>query len=219
MKMRWLVIGALAGCTQQPTSTLSAHFSLEIQNGQLFVGAGFHIGEGNDIALGDNDRVVARVHGEQLLLSRYEDYYAGRFTLDAPLVDDEPISIELHRDGETSAPESTILVPPEPVIVALPLFVSRSHDFPVTWSPTTDDQMFWDANAMCVEQAQGDIPAGTGTFTIPAGTLKARDAGFQPTCTTTLELVRLRAGTLDPAFAGGRISFRRTSQGQFASMP
>lgn len=210
-----LLAAWLAGGCELATSELMANYSLSLDGARLHVAGYFaDAAEDDSVDLGD-DRVVVTFRGREYRLEGGKLGYETWIDLDAPLVADEPVSLALLRDGEADA-RSTIELPPLLQVDPVPLFVERSEPLTLTWSPITDDEMYWYMDLFSCVRGSGEIPPGTGTLTIPAGTLAGHHSGA---CTANLTLRRVRIRPVDPVFAEGSIYFVDESTLQFASTP
>jgi hypothetical protein len=94
---------------------------------------------------------------------------------------------------------------------------SRSADeIVVSWDAASDgDKMHVavddtiDGSGNCVQVYVKEIVGDPGTFTIPAGSIVAREDHESETCTATIVVTRRRDGTLDPAYGEGGEAFAR----------
>lgn len=138
------------------------------------------------------------------------------FDLGHPLVDDEPVVIDV--DGV----EETITTPPAFDNVQAPATISRSQPATITWTTASADAGRYMTQEGCAG-GYGGIAANATSLTLgPASWNTKPDAG---TCTIVLRLYRDHVGTLDPAFAGsdnveqGYMQFERFYDVTFTSTP
>lgn len=139
--------------------------------------------------------------------------YANVYEVTLPLPDAaQPIYIGLHRDSQTSAPDSlAILPPPFELLSPQP---GETHaadsDLIVTWSSAVfgfETQLI--TNSRCADgsmsvSAQSIVQnQDTGTATIPGASL--RPSSSTGSCNVTVSVDRWTSGTLDGNFAGGSI--------------
>jgi hypothetical protein len=121
-----------------------------------------------------------------------------------------------------SAPSSTCSIP-QPFSVSSPasgVTFSRATDaITVNWAAAgQSDAMSYVISGSCVKTATGTIPADSGSFTIPKGTLVV--SGGSSSCTATLTVNRTRSGQVDQAFGyGGGISCIQARSVTFVSAP
>ena len=143
--------------------------------------------------------------------------YSG--TLDGVGAPDEEVTVALERsEDKEPAPNSLVRIP-EPIAIAAPAAgtaFSRADDdivVDLTSEESADDaRLLWRGD--CVKNGSLDVPAGQSSITINKATIEKReqvdenDPDSEPvpdTCTLTIEIERLVAGTLDPAWGSGNI--------------
>jgi hypothetical protein len=147
-------------------------------------------------------------HATRALAHTPQGAYVATFALDTPVTMDEAVEVEV--EGR----EMTVTAPPE-LTVVFPQSISRSEDTTLTWPITSPDAMGWFADGSCVN-ARGTIPANASSVTFTAADwMQTGDV----TCTTELEIKRWRDAPLDPAFAGGRLTFLRFAEAHLESTP
>jgi hypothetical protein len=209
MKCVVAMVSALVGGCTVATSELEPWFTFHSAPGRIVAEAVF------DDVKPDGARIVATLRGRDTeLVDHGQGYHSALVDLDGPLMTDEPATIVVEHEGNTTS--STMRVPAAVDPVPLPLFISRAAPLTVMWSTITDDAMTWSFEARCA-RGHGEIPPSAGTVTIEPSALLDRDA--MTTCSAQLVLARLRVAPVAPAFAGGTMSFRRITITEFASTP
>jgi hypothetical protein len=197
-----------AACTSPAPSSLKPGVSASEEAGELHVDVDFG---------GDTDvDVTATFRHRTYRLKQYAHGFYNLFIdLDqVPVASDEPLAFDI--DGISM----TMTAPTSFDMLDVPLFVSRSHDATMTWSPATPDPMYWYLQAaICAMSSGGAIPANATSVTFTAADWSPPPFNSQPTCTAYLVLTRTRTTPIDPAFAGGAASFDRVVDLQFASTP
>jgi hypothetical protein len=123
--------------------------------------------------------------------------YEAPLVLDPAMAADEPITIRIE------STEMTITAPPVYDVVA-PAPISRSSDASITLTNPGPEPGYWIALGCSFGSAT--IPANASSITFTPASWHDSDGG---TCTTRLGLNRERIGTVDPAFAGGTLTFVR----------
>jgi hypothetical protein len=210
--------GALAllliGC-EPATTSLGAHFSVIDTETAVSLNAVFEV-DGSYSTV-DDARITATFGGNEVAVEPAQPFgYFARVELPTPIAADEPFTFSLVRDGEADAPASTINALAL-VVDPVPLFLSRSSDVVVSWSPASETSIDWRVDGVCAF-GRGTIAPGATTLTIAASSLETRDP-FTSTCTAELSLTGRREAPVDPAFASGTISYTRTFKTEFASTP
>jgi hypothetical protein len=123
--------------------------------------------------------------------------YEAPLVLDPAMSADEPITIRIE------GTEMTVTAPPVYDVVAPPP-ISRSSDASITLTNPGPDAGYWITLGCAFGSAT--IPANASSITFTPASWHDSDGG---TCTTTLALNRERIGTVDPASAGGTLTFVR----------
>lgn len=210
--LRWLVLLSVAGCAE-PTSSLDAYLAASASDTALQIDAViFGINVESDIS--DGERFTARFRGKELVLGYAQGGWRGTFDLDSPPVADEEIVISFERDGDDDAPSSTATVAPAFVLDPVPLFISRSKDVTLAWSPASDDRMKWNVDSYCASGG-GEIAPGATSLTLAEADWTSYDGA---TCTADLLIQRVRTGQIDPHFSDkSTIMFRWQQHVPFAS--
>ncbi|MGF1469459.1 MAG: hypothetical protein ACFCGT_25340 [Sandaracinaceae bacterium] len=100
--------------------------------------------------------------------------------------------------------------------------VSRASDLTVEWDlPGTADTVTWEVSGSCLGNASSVAFSGdTGSEVISAGEITARTGEETTTCSATLELRRVRFGSVDPAYGeGGQFFAAHVRRVTFMSTP
>jgi hypothetical protein len=206
--MKWLaLVVVMTACTSPDLSMLQPHLEVHEIGSRLYAGAYFD-SKPPDVS------IDATFRGTTVTLQRVsDDVYTAPFDIDHSVEGDEPVTFRF--EGTTM----TVTAPP-PLDITAPLFVSRSLDTPLTWTtPSPDPLQGLVSLSQCVRGGD-DVPPNATSVTLNATNLMLPDGSQSPgTCTTMLDFERVREGTLDPAFAGGSLEFRRTFYVSFASTP
>ena len=139
--------------------------------------------------------------------------YSNVYDVELPLPDAaQSVFIGLHRDGQTSAPDSQAILPPPFELVAPQPGETHAanSDLAVTWSSATlGFTMVLTANSRCSDGSMSvsvqsiSKDKDIGSTTIPAASLHP-SISTSP-CNVTISLDRWQSGTLDARFAGGSI--------------
>lgn len=119
----------------------------------------------------------------------------------------EQFEIDFTRTVDNGAPSSIATLPAKFTLSGPTSATSRAAEIPLSWSPASSgDQMSWQANGDCIEIASGTISGDTGSFSVPANTVKKKMSdGVADTCMVTVSVRRSRAGDLDPGYGKGGI--------------
>jgi hypothetical protein len=184
------------------------------------------------------------VEGDALTAHQGEDetemdehsFPLGPVTYDARFeVDDEntPFRIEFAREAHDEVEENcrgggapnSFATLPAPFALDGPgadqTFSRADADIEITWSPNGfRDAMTWTVSGSCIHTESGDISGDPGRVSIERGRLRALDNRQAETCSMTVELVRTRAGAVDPAYGeGGSFSARQVRAISLRSAP
>lgn len=120
------------------------------------------------------------------------------------VVEDEEITVALERRVSTPAPETLLSTPPTFSLIEHEEAADRSMDIELEWQPATSDGMRLELSGDCLSEdleLEVEDPS-TGIYVLPADSLSTTsDSG--DVCLVDVRAVRYRAGSLDPAFAGG----------------
>ena len=199
---------ALAACTSPPASSLAPTVEAYDDLSRLYINARFNTGD-PDVT------VDATFRGKttHALHDDTGDYFAS-IELDSPVATDESLTVTV--DGVAMA----MTAPAAFDTLDVPLFISRTQDASVSWSPATAEPMRWDlVNSTCVRSAGGDIPTNAASITFHATDWMPLTGEQTDTCTSDVLLRRERTTPADPAFAGGQVTFYRQADLLFASSP
>jgi len=146
--------------------------------------------------------------GEKTFLG--SKWYTAEFSEDA--VDTE-FNVAFERSVDEPAPESkmTMVAPFDITVPASSASYSRaSDDIELAWETSgTSDTMLVNIDGSCVQLYHEDLSGDTGSFSVVAGTLEPAQDQEDETCSITIELIRHREGTLDPAYGEGGLVYSR----------
>ena len=194
-------------------------------DGESSVSAALRVGgslSNTYLELIDGDRLIAH-QGEDEEEMDEHSFPLGPVTYDASFdVDAEntPFRIEFAREPHDeaekecrggSAPNSFATLP-APFTIDGPsgdqTFSRSGDDIEITWSPNGfRDAMSWRLSGSCVQAESGEISGDPGRVTIPRGRLRPIANREAETCSISVEIVRARAGAVDPAYGeGGRFN-------------
>jgi hypothetical protein len=190
----------LGACTSAP-SDLKPSLLVYERRDTLFVQAYFDDDPGVDVSATFRGRTLTVAH-------QGGGSYGAELALESALATDEPVEMEV------AGISMTITAPAAIEPVEIPLFVSRSHAETIRWNAGADP-MWWYVDSRCVS-GRGDIAPDTTSKTFTPADWHVHDGA---TCTTELTLDRYRTTEVDPAFAGGSLTFSRDVLTSFASMP
>jgi hypothetical protein len=164
----------------------------------------------NVIALSGDDSLFASVASTRATLQ--PTYFLGFTSYSADVAGADAgsvVSVDFERVEETSAPSSSVVVPPDFDLAVNAQAASRTGDAIVlTWQPTSALPIGATVTGECILEYQSGPLADTGRLEIPAASLHdSQGAQTAPSCTITAKLARRTHGTLDPAFGlGGSIT-------------
>lgn len=156
--------------------------------------------------------------------------YVASFPVDA---ENTPFRVSFSREPHDEAEKacrggsapSSFATLPAPFTIDGPdagrTFSRADDDIEVTWSPTgSRDRMSWRVSGSCVENDSGDIDSDSGRFVVRRGDLRPIENRERDDCSLTIEIVRQRAGQIDPAYGeGGRFVARQVRQIRVESVP
>lgn len=160
----------------------------------------------NFVDLTGDDELFA-LHGTQektmseLIVLNIVSHHAS-FATDA---EGDQFEIDFSRTVDNGAPSSVATLPAKFTLTGPTAATSRATAIPLSWSPaSTGDRMTWQANGDCIDVVGGNLSGDTGSFSVPADTLKKRmAAGVADTCMVTVSVRRSRDGDLDPGYGKG----------------
>lgn len=178
--------------------------------------------DGNKVTLDNGDKLVATGGSETKNLQAEDlSVYTATFSAGAA---ETPYKVDFQRPDDTSAPNSYGTLPAPFTLDPLPTTKpSRAtDDIVLKWSAgsgTDDIKIRVDGD--CIYPWKNDkIVQDPGTYTIPAGTLESTggaDGGTE--CALKVSVIRIRPGTLDPAFGSGYVHLQQIREGTFTSAP
>jgi len=218
--MNKLMLAVLcAGCTTVDSSdilTSGIHAQLGARtsgDGTTQVTATLYLGNPanlNFVDLTGDDELIAS-HGTQTK-EMTETIVLNIVTHNASFPTDQEgdeFRIDFSRSVDNGAPESFATLPARFTLAGPTTPTSRAAEIALSWSPGgSPDAMSWQATGDCIDLAGGNISGDSGSFAVPANTLKKRMAdGTADSCVVTISVSRSREGTLDPAYGkGGNIA-------------
>lgn len=234
-RMSAVALALCAGCT---TKSLSEYRTSEIQaemraaatsNGKTTVNVSLHDASSSltylqlttddklEATFGDNTQPLH----ETSLLGAVG--YSASFDGDAG---ESVFHVRFSRTRDDGAPDSSASLPTPFTLRALSWSThSRAEAMTISWtSDFSVDAMQLTVTGPCIDQYDAVIGAvGTGQFVIPAGALakRASDGDQQGLgeCDATVSVSRSRAGSVDPAFHGGRFTGVQVRETRFRSTP
>jgi len=234
-----LMAAALAACEQIASGDIGTHgiyADLEADGfggGVTFASAELRAGgelSNVTVDLDPCDRLTATLSGVERTMSKRDDVL-GRVWYETSFAS-EPEGAELRiafiRSDSggcsapgPSAPDSTVTLP-APFSVTAPApgaTLRRSAPFTVSWTPARPDPMRLWVTGPCVHPAAFGASPGAASLVVPAGSIQPLSDPLA-SCSLELELVRSRAGVVDPAYGeGGRFVARQTRRVTAQSMP
>lgn len=234
-----LAAAALAGCEQidsQDIATRGIYADLEVDGfggGATFVSAELRAGgelSNVTVDLGPCDRLTATLAGVEQPMAERDDVL-GRVWYETSFLG-EPEGVQLRiafLRSDTggcsapgpSAPDSAVTLP-APFSMTAPAAgaaLRRSASFSVGWTPARPDPMRLWVTGPCVRPVLFTAPPGAASLVVPAGSIQPFSDPLA-TCGMELELVRSRAGVVDPAFGeGGAFVARQTRRVTVQSVP
>ena len=175
-------------------------------DGQVKVKATLTLGSGSltFLELSPGDTFTATVGPTSRALSRQSllgsTWYEASFDGDAA---NTAVKIALLRGADTSAPESAVTLP-APFTFTQPVTgqaFSRSAGVTVNWSSAGPDLLRLGAKGSCVQSVDVELPSDTGTHSFPA--FVPASGSETKTCDVAITLVRVRTGSVDPAYGKG----------------
>lgn len=189
------------------TSGLYADLEAEATgDGRTRLKASLKLGQGSltFLELAEGDTLIASSGGTDRTMSRTSlfgaTWYQADFSGDAA---DTAFNIALQRTADTSAPSSTVTLPPPFTVAAASTEASRSGGLlRVTWQPTgTGNGPRLSASGSCIESLSEIALDDTGVVDLPP--FRARQDENNTTCPVTITLERRREGSVDPAYGKG----------------
>ncbi len=190
----------------------------------LFLGSPINL---NFIELSDDDKLVVRHNGQEVTPTEGDLLNIVSYTATFPTeAADEMFEVSFIRSVDAGAPSSIATLPaPFALTGTIPVEVSRAAAHTITWAPAgSSDSMHASIDGTCVDVVDLPITADTGSFTIPAGTIKRRtpQQGEQipETCSVEIRIERRREGVLDSHFGkGGSVQGIQARKETFTSKP
>lgn len=227
--------GALAGCqttssADVDTSGIWADFWIQAPgDGRATVYATLRVGGATsntyvELQAGESLTVAAAGQSQTLQANRSVILdaisYSSKLATDA---EGTEVEIALHRTKDAGAPRSVVTLP-KPLEVTAPAAgasVSKAGDgLTITWAPSGGpDPVTVSVTGGCIEAYEATPAGDPGTFTLAPGALAKTPEGAADHCEGTVSVTRKRAGTLDPAYKGGRIDARQVRQVKVQLVP
>ncbi|MBI5532681.1 MAG: hypothetical protein HY898_08210 [Deltaproteobacteria bacterium] len=173
------------------------------------------------VILDNGDKITATGGTEtKTLTASSEGLYEAQFS-GSEL--DTAYKIDFQRPSDTSAPNSNGKIPGPFEISALPTTKpSRANDdLVIKWTPSeAKDDIYIYVKGDCIYDYENTkITQDPGTFTIPKGTLKSTGEkdGEPNDCSLKVTVIKIRPGSLDPAFGSGYVHLQQRREATFVS--
>jgi hypothetical protein len=152
------------------------------------------------VALGGGDRIFATGGDKRVeMQTQSTGVYEAEFAMGAA---NTPFGVDLQREADDSAPNSTGTLPAPFQITSLgneP--ISRASNLVIQWTPATDgDAMHIHLDGNCIFFENIDVPGDSGTHTIPADKLRPTNSMMPGSCDVKVEITRSRNGKADTTF-------------------
>lgn len=192
MRPTLLVVLALGGCGLSSSQVELFADIVDRPAGKVEIGVtAQHRHDINDVVPLDDATATLHLRGEDIALSADRGVLAADLSRFAPIVADEPFTLEISRDGATAmlavtAPAAIDLTAP------LPVFVPRSQDLTIAWATPSDAPTIWYLDAdECIDGTSGSIDLGATEIVIPSSAFGI-EATFETTCASALHFQRSR---------------------------
>lgn len=190
----------------------------------LFLGSPINL---NFIELSDDDKLVVRHAGQEVIPTEGDLLnivsYTATFNTEAA---DAMFEVSFQRTVDAGAPSSVATLPAPFALTSNPgAEVSRAAAHVITWAPSgTGDGMHATIDGSCVDVVDLPISGDTGSYTIPANTIKRRTPQqgqtIPDTCSVEIRIERRREGVLDSHFGkGGSVQGIQARKESFTSKP
>jgi hypothetical protein len=113
-------------------------------------------------------------------------------------------TMALTRAADEPAPSSTMALPADFDVDAIPGDLDASGSVVVTWAPSgTSDGMAVTVDGDCVLSERFDVSGDPGSFEVPGDQIQPTDEADAIDCDLTYTVERSRVGQVDPAYEGG----------------
>lgn len=237
-----LLIAACADTESENVKTEGVHAEIEVSadgSGNTDIDAQLEVGSRGELAtqldLSNGDALVAYANGEEQTLTKVEEllgiHYVTTFNFDSSNIE---FRIALLRNNDTSAPNSTVLLP-DPFTITAPnnnATYARNADIVTTWDPGFSnfsmkiayDLYCSDGSFVSKLQTQRAISSDSGQYSINVAELLnpyANHPSTQAGCDVDITVSRTRYGNLDPNYGEGgyiRASQQRTVSVRIAAV-
>jgi hypothetical protein len=190
-----------------PITSMDADFTVTAMgDGTTMVGAAFFVGDvmtGHAVGLGEGDSLVVRSSAGSTRFSDPPFYSMYWLDLATPGVAGEEFSLAFERPTGVGGPSSKCALPaPFELRASKPTFSRGGDTVILTWDPqpTPAPPMKLHVDGPCAPLLLDDTPPDTGRLVLELST-----GSKGPTCDLHVALDRVRSGSLDPAFASGKI--------------
>ncbi len=218
-----LAAAVLVGCGRLgsekiATSSMFADITVTVDPSQGTTTASAVLSDSAEpLDLAGNDILFARAAGIDQVMGPTpgeeddDSFRPYEAVLDVAL-DAEEITVAFERSVDGGAPETVFTTPASFSVIESEEAVSRSGVITLAWQPATTDGMRLLLTSGCLAQDhefEVEDPA-VGEYEIPADTL-AVGSGSGDVCLVDVEVIRYRAGSLDPAVADGT-AFAQTAR-------
>lgn len=118
--------------------------------------------------------------------------------------EDDAFTFSLDRPEGTSAPDSTVSLPGAFTMVATATLSRATEPLVVSWEPAgAPDPVRINLHSACVTDPVIVLYDDPGTYTFEPGSYTMHDEVAGEPCDVTVEVHRVRDGSLDPAFGSG----------------
>lgn len=225
-----ITLAVVAACgTSESSGLLTKGISADMSaitsgNGTTTVTAELFEGNPDQLIFVDlepGDQLVASAGGDSATLVKAQLVTIISYTAGLPTGNEgDEITIDFQREVDAGAPSSVAVIPAPFTVDPVVASSSRATAMTLTYSPAdTGDDMRWDATGDCIQTGTGAAGDDTGSITIPASGLVTASGQTTASCTVTLSITRVRAGTVDAHFKGGNISGEQTRTVTFTSTP
>jgi hypothetical protein len=223
---------ALSACSTETISssdikTHGIYAAMDVTaTSQAFVDVRVELKSGGDdsnvyVTLDNGDKLIGTGGTEtKNLLVHSQGVYKANFSQGAANTE---YKIDFQRPDDTSAPNSTGTLPGPFEIDALPTNTpSRaSDDLEIKWTPeAASHEVRIEIDGDCIfSWEKRNITADPGAYTVPKGALQSTGGSNPTTCELHVRVIKIRSGSLDPAFGGGYVHLAQIRDAKFNSAP
>lgn len=219
-----------AGCSEDVDSDairthgMYARFTAEATgNGSTELKAELRVGGANGtfVKLSPGDELVASTGGKSKKMGGIDDRKRYRTTFDTDEGGTE-FQIAFNRKEDESAPNSKVTLP-EPFALSLAEEqsdeVERGNSVEIEWTPKGKGKIQWEIDGDCIWNESGEVN-DSGSWKIPASAIRVKSLDEGETCEVTVELKRVRRGSIDVNFEeGGVFEATQVREVSFTSTP